>query len=1064
MDHSGNPHEGRVSGRRPSSDRARVLLEINNAIVSHLDLEQVLRAVSDCLRREIKHDFAGLALYNEELKELRLHALDFPNDQAFMQQGQLIPLVGTPAGVAFATRKPVLRHRPDHQEFSSDITRKEYEAGLRSGCAVPLLCHDKIVGSLVVASLRESAFTEDDAELLAQIAAQVAIAVDNAQNFEKARSAQQAAARERDRSRLLLEVNNAVTSHLDLKDLLRSISASLRRIISHDAAFLGLCDPSGTQMQAQALDFQKVEGGAFQEGILIPLDGTPEGKAVASRKPVFVRSLADLEDFPSPWVRYAIEQGIQSGCALPLITNKEVIGVLGIISLKGAALTAEDETLLEQCAGQVTIAVENALNFEKTQRAEIEARHEQNRTRLLLQINNAVVSHLDLSDLIRSISARLSEVISHDSAFISLCAPGGTHLQVQALELGRMRDVVFEEGLLIPMAGTPEEKAIVSRQRVLVRSTTDLMAFSSPWVHYAVEHGVKSGCFLPLVVHGSVLGALGIVSLRENAFSDDDAELLEQCSGQIAIAVENALNFGNARKAEREVRQERDRSNLLLDINNALVSHLDLSELVKTISSSLQHVVHHDSFSLALGDAESGRLFAHAYDSASNPIVEGVDYAPEGTVSGLAFQTGQPVYLPRPDPERFPSLVTKQFVDSGMRCLYSVPVTVHDRKLGVLTFASAKEDAWTAEDQRLLQEIAKQVAIATGNALAVRDLESLKNKLAQEKLYLEDEIRTELNFDEIIGQSSTLREVLKMVETVAPSDSTVLLLGETGTGKELIARAVHEHSRRKSRTFVKLNCAAIPTGLLESELFGHEKGAFTGAIAQKIGRLELADQGTLFLDEVGDIPVEIQPKLLRALQEREFERLGSIHTKKVNVRLVAATNRNLEKMIEERQFRGDLYYRLNVFPIVIPPLRERREDIPLLVRYFAERFSRQMQKPINFIPAETMNRLQQWHWPGNVRELENLIERAVILTTGGALQVPLPEIKPSAVPGAAATAPPGTNGDAEREDIIKVLRDTRGVLAGPNGAAARLGLKRTTLQYKMKKLGITRDHWWPRPN
>ena len=1064
MDHSGNPHEGRVSGRRPSSDRARVLLEINNAIVSHLDLEQVLRAVSDCLRREIKHDFAGLALYNEELKELRLHALDFPNDQAFMQQGQLIPLVGTPAGVAFATRKPVLRHRPDHQEFSSDITRKAYEAGLRSGCAVPLLCHDKIVGSLVVASLRESAFTEDDAELLAQIAAQVAIAVDNAQNFEKARSAQQAAARERDRSRLLLEVNNAVTSHLDLKDLLRSISASLRRIISHDAAFLGLCDPSGTQMQAQALDFQKVEGGAFQEGILIPLDGTPEGKAVASRKPVFVRSLADLEDFPSPWVRYAIEQGIQSGCALPLITNKEVIGVLGIISLKGAALTAEDETLLEQCAGQVTIAVENALNFEKTQRAEIQARHEQNRTRLLLQINNAVVSHLDLSDLIRSISARLSEVISHDSAFISLCAPGGTHLQVQALELGRMRDVVFEEGLLIPMAGTPEEKAIVSRQRVLVRSTTDLMAFSSPWVHYAVEHGVKSGCFLPLVVHGSVLGALGIVSLRENAFSDDDAELLEQCSGQIAIAVENALNFGNARKAEREVRQERDRSNLLLDINNALVSHLDLSELVKTISSSLQHVVHHDSFSLALGNAESGRLFAHAYDSASNPIVEGVDYAPEGTVSGLAFQTGQAVYLPRPDPERFPSLVTKQFVDSGMRCLYSVPVTVHDRKLGVLTFASAKEDAWTAEDQRLLQEIAKQVAIATGNALAVRDLESLKNKLAQEKLYLEDEIRTELNFDEIIGQSSTLREVLKMVETVAPSDSTVLLLGETGTGKELIARAVHEHSRRKSRTFVKLNCAAIPTGLLESELFGHEKGAFTGAIAQKIGRLELADQGTLFLDEVGDIPVEIQPKLLRALQEREFERLGSIHTKKVNVRLVAATNRNLEKMIEERQFRGDLYYRLNVFPIVIPPLRERREDIPLLVRYFAERFSRQMQKPINFIPAETMNRLQQWHWPGNVRELENLIERAVILTTGGALQVPLPEIKPSAVPGAAPTAPPGTNGDAEREDIIKVLRDTRGVLAGPNGAAARLGLKRTTLQYKMKKLGITRDHWWPRPN
>src|SRR5581483_4339941 len=285
--------------------------------------------------------------------------------------------------------------------------------------------------------------------------------------------------------------------------------------------------------------------------------------------------------------------------------------------------------------------------------------------------------------------------------------------------------------------------------------------------------------------------------------------------------------------------------------------------------------------------------------------------------------------------------------------------------------------------------------------------------------------------------------------------STVLLLGETGTGKELIARAVHEHSRRKSRTFVKLNCAAIPTGLLESELFGHEKGAFTGAIAQKVGRLELADQGTLFLDEVGDIPVEIQPKLLRALQEREFERLGSTHTKKVNVRLVAATNRNLEKMIEERQFRSDLYYRLNVFPIHIPSLRERPDDIPLLVRYFAEKFSRQMQKRIESIPTETMTRLQHWHWPGNVRELENLVERAVILSTGSVLQVSMPEVKQSAVtvPTAAEPAPPEDGG---RESIVKILRETGGMLGGPNGAAVRLGVKRTTLQYKIKKLGITR--------
>jgi formate hydrogenlyase transcriptional activator len=379
----------------------------------------------------------------------------------------------------------------------------------------------------------------------------------------------------------------------------------------------------------------------------------------------------------------------------------------------------------------------------------------------------------------------------------------------------------------------------------------------------------------------------------------------------------------------------------------------------------------------------------------------------------------------------------------------------------VLGVASSREDALTESDRELVNEITKQVAIATANAVAVRDLEALKDRLAQEKLYLEDEIRNELNFEEIIGQSPALRQVLQLVETVAGSDSTVLLLGETGTGKELIARAVHDHSRRKARTFVKLNCAAIPTGLLESELFGHERGAFTGAIAQKVGRLELADQGTLFLDEVGDIPVEIQPKLLRALQEREFERLGSTHTKKVNVRLVAATNRDLEKMIATREFRSDLYYRLNVFPIRIPPLRERPDDIPLLVRYFAEKFARQMQKPIESIPATTMARLQAWHWPGNVRELENLIERSVILTSGSALQVPLAELEETD-PGPVVPTNGETLESADREHIIKVLRETRGILAGPNGAASRLGVKRTTLQYKIKKLGITRDHWWPR--
>ena len=335
---------------------------------------------------------------------------------------------------------------------------------------------------------------------------------------------------------------------------------------------------------------------------------------------------------------------------------------------------------------------------------------------------------------------------------------------------------------------------------------------------------------------------------------------------------------------------------------------------------------------------------------------------------------------------------------------------------------------------------------------AYREIAQLKDKLAQEKLRLEDEIRGELDFAGIVGQSSALRHVLNLVETVAPSDSTVLLLGETGTGKELIARAIHERSRRKERNFVKLNCAAIPSGLLESELFGHERGAFTGAIAQKTGRFELADQGTLFLDEVGDIPIEIQPKLLRALQEREFERLGSNRTKQVDVRLVAATNRDLEQMMEHREFRSDLYYRLNVFPIRIPPLRERPEDILLLVRYFTQKYGRRMQKQIESIPLAAMRKLSSWYWPGNIRELENFIERSVILTHGTALQAPITELGNSG-----RNVPVSVRYEAHaRDEIVRILKVTSGRVGGPDGAAARMNIKRTTLISRMKKLGIDR--------
>ena len=427
------------------------------------------------------------------------------------------------------------------------------------------------------------------------------------------------------------------------------------------------------------------------------------------------------------------------------------------------------------------------------------------------------------------------------------------------------------------------------------------------------------------------------------------------------------------------------------------------------------------------------------------------------------WRTQQPLIIPNVAAEpRWPEFV-KQSRLHGCQSACQLPLTTARRRLGALAFACKQPSAYDEADVGFLQLVANQVAVAVENALAFQEIEAAfeRTKLAKENAYLEEEVRTGHNFGEIVGDSAALRRVLKQVETVAPTGSTVLIRGETGTGKELIARALHELSPRKGRTFVKLNCAAIPTGLLESELFGHEKGAFTGAIAQRVGRFELAHQGTLFLDEVGDIPLELQPKLLRVLQEQEFERLGGTKTIKVDVRLAAATHRDLAKMVADGRFREDLFYRLNVFPVVLPPLRERRDDVPRLVRHFTQQFARRMGRRIETIPSAVMEALVRYSWPGNVRELQNVIERAVILSPGPSLQVPPGDLQAAAEEPSAPSAAAVTLADAEREYILGALRETGWVLGGPKGAAARLGMKRSLLYWKMKKLGISRPDYAP---
>jgi formate hydrogenlyase transcriptional activator len=676
------------------------------------------------------------------------------------------------------------------------------------------------------------------------------------------------------------------------------------------------------------------------------------------------------------------------------------------------------------------------------------------RYQALLEISEAIAAHRDLDQLFHELAPRLHRVVQFDFANLILYEPSRKVMKSHVLESP-------DPNYTCPSGECPMETPggwVWETQEPWVAAKLGSDTRFPDLARWLCDRGVQSLCVVPATTALRRLGALAFGSKMEAAYTEIDVGFLQQVARQVAVAVDNALNFEQAQSAKEQLTREHHISRLLLDVNNAVISKLDLRELFAAITACLHQVMQFAYISLALYDRESNQLRIHALDFPQGRglmhenILVPLDTAP----AGMAFTTRKPVLLRSLDSERFPSEIARLLIAEGIQSTCSIPMISHGQALGTISVGSLHEAAFTEEHASVLTQVTNQIAMAVENALAYREIAELKDKLSDERLYLQDEIRTEHNFEEIIGESAALKKVLEQIQTVAPTDSTILLLGETGTGKELIARAIHNLSGRRERTLVKVNCAAIPTGLLESELFGHEKGAFTGAIGQRVGRFELAHRGTLFLDEVGDIPLELQPKLLRVLQEQEFERLGSARTIHVDVRLVAATNTDLTRKVQEKEFRQDLYYRLNVFPITIPPLRDRKEDIPLLVRYFVQRYARRMKKPIDTIPTKAMTVLTEYHWPGNVRELENFIERAVILTRGAELQIPLAEFKQRAklmpVPANAFA----TLEHAEREHIMRALGETAWVIGGPAGAAARLGLKRTTLQSRMRKLGITR--------
>lgn len=601
-------------------------------------------------------------------------------------------------------------------------------------------------------------------------------------------------------------------------------------------------------------------------------------------------------------------------------------------------------------------------------------------------------------------------------------------------------------------------------QKPYVAVSTELERQFPSYAESRRDEQIKVFCVAPLTTLNRRLGVLHISSsVLDRPYDQSELEFIQRMAAQIAIVLESTANAEDARAFELELTEERNHLRNLLEVSNAAVVHLELEGMLKEIAARLKAIAGCALVQIALEEESTHALYWQNGDAL--PAQQLFSTGSLLPVSSFLVRGAQlhPPQLQVIDTEELMRLAIYSeeiagIADRGLRELCTVPLVSRDRLLGVILFAWSETGRCTPALARKLAEIAGQLVASVENARVYREVSRLRDRLAEEKLYLEQELRLEHSFHEMIGESLALKHVLGQIEQVAESDSTVLLLGETGTGKELVARAIHKLSLRTRNALVKLNCSAIPAGLLESELFGHERGAFTGAVTRKVGRMDLADKGTLFLDEVGDMPLELQPKLLRVLQEHEFERVGGHAPIRSDIRLIAATNRNLIEMVGEKSFRSDLFYRLNVFPIQLPPLRERREDIPLLVRHFTRRFALKMNRRIETIPSETMEVLMQMDWPGNVRELENLVERAVIVSHGTVLAVPSADLASSFTPRPPAmrkTAPEAVAPQAdERAFLLQILRETGGRVAGPHGAAERLGIPRSTLFSRLRLLGI----------
>jgi formate hydrogenlyase transcriptional activator len=935
----------------------------------------------------------------------------------------------------------------DHEKRFEPWLRWLREYGLRSYCAFPLTTSRTRLGALGFSSTRVQGFSSQDMEFLRRAAEIVAVCLDKTLPPGEA-------VREKERLRLRLELEAVPERAEEPEQNIATILEILQRWAGQDYVGVYVYDDSSGSLRLRMREPRLAEKMAPQGAA--PLEGSLAGQTFRNRQAV-VLCYSELAQIPFDSVRRGLQLGVKSLCLVPLVARDRPLGVLKIAQRSDREFPPQDVALLKEVASSVARHLERSGEVRRQERTR-QAPAESCLGEMLAisdLVGNAWLKKLagaertgpELDDRIPA--AQFSEAEQLLTSYFSFSTAGFCIVD-RSLRYLAINDA------LAAINGFPAQAHL---GKTIQEILGDFSQNIEPPLHRLIESGRP---ILNLEINATLptRNEPGHWVVHYFPIKNAAGEVM-QIGAVVMETTEQKKLEASLRALTGKLHREKRRLEVLLETGHLLAANWDVINIFPKISSRLRRVLLHEFAALALLDAEQQMLVTEVMDfPLGRHLTAGVAVSAVSGPAGDVLRTGASLILSRDEMEAAGCAIIAGLVQEGLRSLCLAPLCGPRGCLGVFMLGSTRDGAFTPDDLPLVTQVAAQLAVALENAQAAKQIEEFKDRLTAEKRYLEGEIRTQQNFEEIIGESAELKQVLHQVGVVAESDATVLILGETGTGKELIARAIHRTSRRKDQSFVKLNCAAIPTGLLESELFGHEKGAFTGAISQKIGRLELADQGTLFLDEIGEIPLELQPKLLRVLQDQEFERLGGTRTIKVNLRLIAATNRDLARSVSAAEFRSDLFYRLNVFPIRMPSLRERRSDLPMLVRYLVQKYARSLNRQIDTIPTEAMDALMNWHWPGNVRELENLIERSVILSPGSTLRVPLSEFR---FEQQANAAPDHTLENAEREHIISVLREAGGLVSGPLGAARRLGLKRTTLQSKMKKLNISRaDYLGPK--